>query len=132
MFFEITIKFGRTDNRKIVVEAENYTEAEAKVQSYLEEIQRKSLKTSIKELSKFCIRKNTDNDADIWFKATIVNGISESGKELTKKILFNAKNSQSAFDLAENYAVNENGYEAARCVQLKETDISEVILKDEE
>lgn len=139
MLFEILIKNTiLRENVRLVLNAENYTDAEAKAYSYIEQEKQQwkaSLaKISIKELSKYKVIQSLGDGSlknDVWYKATVVNGISERGKELTERILFDAKNSYDALEKAETYAVEKGNYEAARCIQLKETDISEVVLDEE-
>lgn len=126
MYFEGLIKQGRSFKRKIVFNAVSYTDAEAILTKYAkEESLLSDFKLSIKELSKIEIVARPDEE-QVWFKATIVTGISESGKELPSKILFNANN----FDEAINYLnqiTGECDYEGARCIMIKETDIYSVL-----
>lgn len=131
MLFEITIKYKSTNVKEtVLLNAENYTDAETKTFEYLNKTD-SSVKLSIKELSKYKVIVNDSKKATVWYKATVVNACSENGKELTERILYNAENSEAAFDFTEEYAVNNTEYEAARCISLKETNISH-FLKDEE
>lgn len=127
MYFEGLIKQGRSFKRKIVFNAVSYTDAEAILTEYVtKEFSFADFKLSIKELSKIEILVRKDKE-QLWFKATVTNGISESGgKELSSRILFNADNFNDAIEYLHSITI-ESDYEGARCTMIKETDIYTVL-----
>lgn len=124
MYFEVTFSFIKLKS-KFVFKAENYTDAEAKCYKLIKDKEwNEPSKITIKELQKYEVLKETEGE--VWFKSTVVDEISEKGKELNKKILFNANNFDEATEYL-NGLLEDSSYEGARCILLKETDIQDII-----